>query len=671
MVLQPSSRFRRLPGFFVFALLLLPGCSLFGKGGIGQPPSSPEGNSTRETPEGNSKRGMPEGNSQGETPEGSSPALPRPILLARSIESHIPPMVQFRGEERYARLSDRMAALKVPALSIAVFENFKLVWAQAYGFADASQKLAATTETLFQAASISKPVNALTLLRAVNQKGISMEAPINAHLRSWKIPKHEWSETKPVTIQQLLSHTGGTTVHGFAGYPRGSSFPTTLQILNGETPSNSSPVLVTREPGTGVRYSGGGITISQLLVEDMFGKDYAELAKTLTLNPLHMERSSFAQPLDDSKLKLAASAHDHDGRSLPGHSHVYPEKAAAGLWTTPTDLAKFFIAIAKASAGQASSVTAQEAKFMTSLVVSDPATGNAVSHGLFMSTVNGKKMFGHGGSNLGFRCNAMASLSDGFGYVIMTNGENGEELIGEVRRALMSEPGWPGGFETLKRVEVPEGLASSFVGLYGTGNLDSFSLSASSAGLRLKRPFEEPRELVFVGRGRFVDPKNRSFISIDSNGGPLELTAQGERVQQIEHLARPDKSPLWLLDQGSTKTAVEAWHRLTLGFSSEKLGAFESQLNNLGYALASKGRWDEAHRVLLFVTQVRPKSWNALDSLGEIEMKRGQMKPALVRFRGALELLRADGSLDKGSKEVIAKRLRKTIADLRRASSKK
>jgi len=85
-------------------------------------------------------------------------------------------------------------------------------------------------------------------------------------------------------------------------------------------------------PGTAWRYSGGGVTISQLAVMDVTARPYADVLKELVLDPFGLEHSTFVQPLPSDLVEEAAAGHTESG-VLPGRAHVYPELAAAGLWT--------------------------------------------------------------------------------------------------------------------------------------------------------------------------------------------------------------------------------------------------------------------------------------------------------------------------------------------------
>ncbi|MCH5719060.1 serine hydrolase domain-containing protein [Niabella hibiscisoli] len=238
-------------------------------------------------------------------------------------------------------LEQRMKEIGIKGLSIAVIKNYQIHWAKGYGWADEASKRKVTPDTRFQAASISKSLNSMGILKLVEEKKIDPRADINTLLKSWQFPYDSNSGKTKINIYQLLSHTAGLSVHGFPGYERGTELPTLPQILDGRSPANTKAVRSLFEPGTKVQYSGGGTTLSQLIVEDITGQPYEKYMKEAVLQPLGMAHSSFEQPISDT-LNLATGYYAN-GKPVTGKYHVYPEQAAAGLWTTPTDLAKYII----------------------------------------------------------------------------------------------------------------------------------------------------------------------------------------------------------------------------------------------------------------------------------------------------------------------------------------
>jgi len=220
-------------------------------------------------------------------------------------------------------------------------------------------KTPATPKTLFQAGSISKPVAAAGMLALVQQGKLSLDEDVNLKLKSWKVPENEFTREQKVTLRRLASHSAGLTVHGFPGYDIDEKVPTLVQIFNGEKPANTAAIRVDFVPGTDERYSGGGITIEQQLMIDVSGKAFPELMKETVLDKIGMSDSSYQQPLPPARAAITAGGAYGDGKAVHGKWHVYPEMAAAGLWTTPTDLAKFAIEIALAKQGKSHKVLSQ------------------------------------------------------------------------------------------------------------------------------------------------------------------------------------------------------------------------------------------------------------------------------------------------------------------------
>src|SRR5215469_16449796 len=253
--------------------------------------------------------------------------------------------VELQAEPGQARtrlsIPELMKAFNVAGLSLAVIENYKIVDVKAYGVIAPGSTTPVTPKTLFQAGSISKPVAAAGALSLVQQGKLSLDEDVNKKLTSWKVPENEFTQTEKVTLRRLMSHTAGLTVHGFPGYNVHDPLPTLVQIFNGEKPANTAPIRVDTVPGTKERYSGGGITIEQQLMIDVTGKPFPALMRQTVLDKIGMSDSSYEQPLPPARAAMTAGGGYGDGKAVPGKWHVYPEMAAAGLWTTPTDLAKF------------------------------------------------------------------------------------------------------------------------------------------------------------------------------------------------------------------------------------------------------------------------------------------------------------------------------------------
>jgi CubicO group peptidase (beta-lactamase class C family) len=245
-----------------------------------------------------------------------------------------------------------MKHFHVPGVSIAFLDHGRILWARGYGLADMVTNRPVTPDTLFQAASISKSVAAFGALRLVQEGKLNLDEDVNLKFVSWKVPENEFTKTEKVTLRRLLSHTAGLTVGGFAGYTANEPLPTTVQILNGEKPANNDAVRVDRTPGKEFRYSGGGYVAVQLLMMDVTGKSFPQLMHELIFQPLGMTHSTFDEPLPKNLWPDAAVPYSNKGDPVEGGWRIDPEMAPAGLWTTPSDLARLAIEVQKAYMGQ-------------------------------------------------------------------------------------------------------------------------------------------------------------------------------------------------------------------------------------------------------------------------------------------------------------------------------
>ncbi len=374
------------------------------------------------------------------------------------VENGLQRAVTIRGTPvQRMNIAERMSHYNVPGVSIAVVHDGKLEWARGYGKADVESGKPVTTETAFQAASTSKPVAAMTALRLVEQGKLSLDEDVNVKLRSWKVPESEFTKTEKVTLRRLLSHNAGLTVHGFPGYAQGAPVPTLVQLLDGAPPANTKPVRVDKAPGSGFRYSGGGYEVMQLLLEDVTGKPFDQLARELVLDPLQMQRSAYEQPLGEARSRDAASGYRGDGKPLAGHWHTYPEKTAAGLWTTPSDLAKIILEIQKPG-----KVLRQET--VNAMLTRSPGDYGL---GIGLHWTAGRLGFAHGGANEGYRCMLFAYREPGEGAVVMTNGDSGSRVANEILAAIAVEYGWPDYLPVEKKVvPVDPAKLQSYVGNY-------------------------------------------------------------------------------------------------------------------------------------------------------------------------------------------------------------
>jgi CubicO group peptidase (beta-lactamase class C family) len=331
-----------------------------------------------------------------------------------------------------------MKRFQVPGVGVAVIHDLQIHWEKGYGVADVATGAPVAPDTVFQAASISKPVTAVATMRLVQRGKLDLDANVEGYLRSWKVPDSEFTRGHPVTLRSLLSHTSGTgDGFGFPGYHPSAPLPSVPDILAGRPPSNVGPVFWERPPLTAQKYSGGGTLIVQLALTDSQGEPFSELMRRLVLEPFGMRNSAYEQPPSSERDQRAARAHDGHGQAMDAKWHVYPELAAAGLWTTPGDLARLALEVQKALQGRSSFLTRA-----TALELVSPVGTGSFAVGFSVERRGQGWYFMHGGSNWGFQCDLLAHRLKGYGVVVMANSDGARPLIDEIEARVASAYGW-------------------------------------------------------------------------------------------------------------------------------------------------------------------------------------------------------------------------------------
>ncbi len=360
------------------------------------------------------------------------------VRLERVLNGLLPSFVT--TETKAMSLAERMAFYKVPGVSIAVIDKGKIAWTLGFGVRDVTTGAPVDAATLFQAASISKPVSALAALRLVELKQLSLDTDINETLSSWQVPKSDLIASEKVTLRRLLSHSAGLSVSGFAGYEFGAAVPSITQVLAGIAPANSEPVRVFYTPKTRVEYSGGGFTVVQQAMMDSTKESFDQTLDRLVIAPLNMRNSAFSQPLALALRDNAAAGHDGKAAVIPGLYRTHPELAAAGLWTTSNDLAKFAQGIQKALRPEVS-----QERILSRAMANEMLTVQAWPYGLgFVLEGEGSaSRFSHRGANFGYQCILIAFKNEEAGLAILTNSNNANGLIQELIRSIATEYNWP------------------------------------------------------------------------------------------------------------------------------------------------------------------------------------------------------------------------------------
>ena len=443
----------------------------------------------------------------------------------KAVENGLTPSVRFDDQSTW-NIEDRMKRYKVPGVTVAVIKDYKIDWAKAYGVSDQSSGDPATTETAFQAASISKTINAIGVLKWAEQNNVDLEADINTLLKSWQFPYEK--ENELISLQHLLTHTAGLSVHGFGGYKNNKKLPTTAQIVTGEKPANNPRVKRLFAPGEKFKYSGGGTTITQLIMEDNNG-DYAAYMNENIFAPLGMNRSFYPTNFKGE----VSMSHNHKGEKRKNGFNIYPELGAAALWITPTDLAKLLIELQMTLDDKGGNVISKET-LETMLTPAKEGADNAL--GTFIHDEGNGKYFQHSGGNEGFNCLYYASAEGGHGAIVMINAEK-FELINEIMRSISETYDW-GVLKTkvVSRADKPS--IEELKGLVGTYRSVDFPERSLIVSIEKEKIYIEEKkrwrsELIPEDADSFVTKDINPAVTIDFEGDKLVIE-QGKRYEWMK-----------------------------------------------------------------------------------------------------------------------------------------
>lgn len=426
------------------------------------------------------------------------------LLEINTIENTLIKNIQIKGDSiQTFNILERMDYFNVPGVSIAIVENGKIKWAKGYGYANTETGTKVDNNTLFQAGSISKPLAALSALKLYENDSLELNKDVNSYLIDWQIPENRFTETKKVTLEQLLTHTAGMTVHGFPGYKQTDKFPDIIDVLNGK--GNTAKIIVDTIPGSIWRYSGGGYTVMEKIVEDVSGTSLDNYMALNILLPMGMKNSTYQQPITLEYQNNISGAYKGDGKLIKGLWHNYPEQAAAGLWTTPSELAKYCIEIQDILMGKKDGILTKE-------TVEIMLTKHKNNWGLGPSLDNEKEalIFGHGGKNEGFTNDMIAFAYQGKAAIIMTNADNGGKLISEIKNAISNYYSWPiSQPRTIEIIELSDSDLKRFAGKY----------ELEGQGLTLKVHFRENQIFLRntpLGDLNLLPLTNTKFIDTES-----------------------------------------------------------------------------------------------------------------------------------------------------------
>ena len=538
---------------------------------------------------------------------------------------------------------DKMKELKIPGLSLAVIDNFEVVWSKGYGISDIETNKKVDVNTIFQAASISKPFTAYATMKLVQENKVELNKDINTYLKTWKLVDNNLAETKKVTFKNLLSHNAGTTIHGFPGYKPSDTLPTLDQILNGVSPANTNKVIVDIEPETVNIYSGGGYIVVQKALIDITGKPFEEFMQNQVLHPLDLQNSFFSPKALTKEQKLNATAgHYSDGSKISGNRHIYPEMAAAGLWSTAEDLAKFSVEIQKTLKGNSGKIlTKQYAQMMMT-----PVLNGEYNIGFGNEEYNGEPFFEHAGGNEGYACFLTFHKEKGYGFALMVNSSSQIDILFPLFRSIDKAYSWDlfsSGIYNSDNISLPE--LQKFTGKYKVSFDRSIKIYVKNKNLFYKMSFNKESELTPVGSHTLIssDRNNKIEFSKELNSiifnNDTFIKIPVESILLENFIAENDiiGARKWLEEQESLK-------KLTVN-------KLEDYFNDMGYFLISNNKFKEATFYLELNTVLFDDSANAWDSLGEVYFFSGKYELSIETMKKALEV----NPQNQNAKQIIMK----------------
>ncbi len=455
---------------------------------------------------------------------------PEGLLRREQVINGLLPRVAFVGETEFSDVETRMHRHNAPALSVAVIRAGKLDWTAAWGSGSVNGERV-DCSTLFQAGSLAKPVTALAALRLQQAGILDFNLPIDDYLDSWQLPPGHQTDANPVTFRNLLKHTSGITPGGYQGYEQGEPIPEDLQIVQGYPPSNSDAVEVLEPPGSVLAYSGGGYTLIEIALQDTLGDPFEKIMHDWLIEPVGMKQADFALIVPTASNSPAARGHHSDGKQVAGGWRQHPEQAAAGLWSTASDLAVLLVEMHLALKGK-SDVFGEESMFE---LLADPFAGHL--YGFRLVSGEDEQFLAHYGATVGYRSAMIFNPQSGDGAVYLSNSDNGTTLGREFLAAVSRVYEWPIlPNKWVERASPSEELLRSLNGRYLFEGGLAVSVEYRNEGVTIIFPNDDRYLMVpIVGEGlQFIHPRSAVQASFSSDKARWMIELYGEIGERVD-----------------------------------------------------------------------------------------------------------------------------------------
>jgi len=548
-------------------------------------------------------------------------------------------------------LEDRMRFYKVPGVSIAVIEDYNIDWAKGYGLADTLKNIPVTTETMFSAGSISKLLLAVAALKMVESGQIELDEPINNYLSSWKISDNEFTKKIPVTLRMLLSHSAGTSQTSYFGFTPNQPLPNVVEILSGAKISETREVVVSSEPNNGFQYSGGGSMIAQLALMDVSNQNFSSLTQQLLFDKLEMKNSTFEQPIPNRFSQQSSWAYS-SASWFKGMPYVYPQQAAAGLYTTPTDLANFFIDIQKSYIGKGEILSQSMVKQMLTPQkdVSQGAYKEQIGIGPFLmqrsdNTDPNGVYFEFTGVNAGFLAYGIGSITNGNGVIVMLNsGDNVNGLGMEIRRAVAKTYNWTNYLpDEVVPLVLPEIELDKFVGRYRM---------STNEVLYLRKEKSYLIENINDGNDIYCFPIAKdSIVFSDYNIKAFFKRNDKDEVIGLQNIYQENPMPKMKDDEFTPNEylKMERYDEAKIAFGEMKMN--EYQISYLAYDLMNKKplNLESVKTILTMALEQHPNSSIVYSRFGDYYLMSNDKLNAIKSYEKVIDL----NPMDQQAKDVL------------------
>ncbi|MEZ5357729.1 MAG: serine hydrolase [Candidatus Zixiibacteriota bacterium] len=558
------------------------------------------------------------------------------------VENTLLPPVLIQGERPYT-LEERMQYYHVPGVSIAVINDYKIDWIKHYGLSDAELGTPVTDSTMFGVGSLSKAAGTAVILHLVYEGRLGLDDDVRDYLRSWNIPENEFTKESAITVRRLLNHSGGfrsSPPHSFSP----DNMPSVIEYLNGDPQRGIQPAVIDYTPGTAFHYSNSGFGVLQVMAEDITGEPFAEFARKSVFEPLGMARSTFEQPLPAAIDANASAGHDRNGRVYEIKRYAYPCLLAGGFWSTAEDYAKFVIEIQRILRGDSSTVMSPDlARQMTS-----PQEAKEYGLGVFMRYRDDVTYFSHIGDLRGFVAGFTAHPTDGYGAVVMTNGQNGINLAREIMAGVASVYGWQSYLPKVRGLfALDADTKAQYLGRYLIGFDQICRISEQNGILYAAIPGNPDLRLYPVTKDTLVSKERLGHIVFSSNADGIVnacipfISDDIGRLPASETIAgklsADDKTPLEMVLAGELEEAIEQYKQHKQDAPDDPQVS-ESRFNRLGYQLLSQDNLPAALAIFQLNTELYPESGNCWDSFAEAQFMSGHKEESLRLYKKALEI---------------------------------